>query len=79
MRVGHVTLGGFDTHTNQSDTHDDLMTALDGGISAFYADLEAHGKADDVIVLTWSEFARRVEENANGGTDHGAANLMFAV
>ncbi len=79
MRVGHVTLGGFDTHTNQRDDHDDLMTTLDGGISAFYSDLEAHGKADDVIVLTWSEFARRVQENASEGTDHGAANLMFAV
>jgi uncharacterized protein (DUF1501 family) len=79
MRVGHVTIGGFDTHTNQRAAHDDLMATLDGGLSAFYSDLEAHGKAEDVIVLTWSEFARRVEENANEGTDHGAANLMFAI
>jgi len=79
MRVGHVTIGGFDTHANQRAAHDDLMATLDGGLTAFYADLEAQGKADDVIVLTWSEFARRVEENANDGTDHGAANLMFAI
>ncbi len=55
------------------------MTTLDEGITAFYRDLEAHGRADDVIVATWSEFARRVRENANGGTDHGAANCLFVV
>lgn len=79
MRVGHITLGGFDTHSDENATHDGLMSTLDGGLSAFYADLEAHGMADDVLVLTWSEFARRVAENANGGTDHGAASMMFAL
>lgn len=79
MRVGHVSLGGFDTHNNQVAEHDELMTTLNGGLSAFYADLEAHGKLDDVIVLTWSEFGRRVEENFNGGTDHGSASVCFAL
>jgi uncharacterized protein (DUF1501 family) len=79
MRVGHITLGGFDTHNNQLAEHTDLMETLDGGLTAFYQDLEAHGKADDVLVLTWSEFGRRVQQNANGGTDHGAGSMMFAL
>jgi uncharacterized protein (DUF1501 family) len=79
MRVGHITLGGFDTHNNQLTEHTDLMETLDAGLSAFYQDLQAHGKADDVLVLTWSEFGRRVQQNANGGTDHGAGSMMFAL
>ena len=79
MRVGHVTLGGFDTHNNQLTEHTDLMETLDAGLTAFYQDLEAHGKADDVLVLTWSEFGRRVQQNANGGTDHGAGSMIFAL
>ncbi len=79
MRVGHITLGGFDTHNNQLVEHTDLMETLDAGLTAFYQDLEAHGKADDVLVLTWSEFGRRVQQNANGGTDHGAGSMMFAI
>jgi uncharacterized protein (DUF1501 family) len=79
MRVGHITLGGFDTHNNQLAEHTALMETLDAGLTAFYRDLEAHGKAEDVLVLTWSEFGRRVEQNANGGTDHGAGSVMFAL
>jgi uncharacterized protein (DUF1501 family) len=79
VRVAHITLGGFDTHTNENSRHDGLMTTLDEGLSAFYADLEAQGMADDVLVLTWSEFGRRVQENANAGTDHGSASIMFAL
>lgn len=79
MRVGHITLGGFDTHNNQLAEHTALMETLDGGLAAFYQDLQAHGKADDVLVLTWSEFGRRVQQNANGGTDHGAGSMMFAL
>lgn len=79
MRVGHITLGGFDTHSNETANHANLMTELDGGLTAFYRDLAAHGKADDVLVLTWSEFGRRVQENANEGTDHGSASILFAL
>jgi uncharacterized protein (DUF1501 family) len=79
MRVGHITLGGFDTHSKEVDDHAKLMTDLDEGLTAFYRDLAAQGKADDVLVLTWSEFGRRVEENGNGGTDHGSASVMFAL
>jgi uncharacterized protein (DUF1501 family) len=79
MRVGHITLGGFDTHSKEIDDHARLMTELDEGLTAFYKDLAAQHKADDVMVLTWSEFGRRVQENANGGTDHGSASVMFAL
>ena len=79
IRVGHATLGGFDTHNNQAEDHAGLMTTLDEGLTAFYADLAAQGKADDVIVLTWSEFGRRVQENGNSSTDHGSASVVFAL
>lgn len=79
VRVGHITVGGFDTHDNQLAEHTALMGELDAGLTAFYEDLAAHGRADDVLVLTWSEFGRRVQENANGGTDHGAGSVLFAL
>lgn len=79
LRVGYVTLGGFDTHANQAVTHDALMKTLADGLSAFYSDLSQHGKADNVVILTWSEFGRRAEENASLGTDHGTAAPMFVL
>ncbi|HKV60244.1 MAG TPA: DUF1501 domain-containing protein [Ktedonobacteraceae bacterium] len=79
LRVGYVTLGGFDTHANEQQTHDALMTTLANGLSAFYNDLAAHGKADNVVIMTWSEFGRRVEENGSLGTDHGTAAPMFVL
>jgi uncharacterized protein (DUF1501 family) len=79
LRVGYVTLGGFDTHANQQATHDTLMLTLANGLSAFYNDLAAHGKADNVVIMTWSEFGRRVEENGSQGTDHGTAAPLFVL
>jgi uncharacterized protein (DUF1501 family) len=79
LRVGYVTLGGFDTHANEKITHDLLMKTLADGLSAFYADLDQHGKADNVVIMTWSEFGRRVEENGSLGTDHGTAAPMFVM
>ncbi len=79
VRVGYVTLGGFDTHANQQATHATLMKTLADGLSAFYTDLTKHGKADNVVVMTWSEFGRRVEENGSLGTDHGTAAPMFIL
>lgn len=79
LRVGYVTLGGFDTHANEQATHDTLMKTFADGLSAFYTDLEKHGKADNVVVMTWSEFGRRVEENGSEGTDHGTAAPMFIL
>jgi uncharacterized protein (DUF1501 family) len=79
LRVGYVTLGGFDTHANQANTQNALLAELGQGLSAFYSDLAAHNAADNVVVMTWSEFGRRVEENGNNGTDHGTAAPLFVL
>ena len=79
LRVGHVVIGGFDTHTQQPDNLARLLRETSEGISAFWQDITSHGHADDVLVMTWSEFGRRVPENAQLGTDHGAAGPMFLV
>jgi uncharacterized protein (DUF1501 family) len=69
----------FDTHVFQSDLHKRLLTYASDAVSAFLRDLERIGRADDVVVMVFSEFGRRVPENVNLGTDHGTANLMFVV
>ena len=79
MKLLHVTLGGFDTHYTELSRHDDLMAYLDSAVTAFYQDLAAHGKADNVLIATWSEFGRRPKENASGGTDHGAAAPLLLI
>jgi uncharacterized protein (DUF1501 family) len=76
-------LGGWDTHSNQAVDHPNLQRTLGGSIKAFYDDLASitttSGKAQDrVMILAYSEFGRRVQEN-NGGTDHGTAGLSFCV
>jgi uncharacterized protein (DUF1501 family) len=78
-RVYYASQGGFDTHAGQLNTHDRLMTELNGSLSAFVADLKEQGNFDRVLLMTFSEFGRRVAENANGGTDHGAAAPMFVL
>lgn len=79
LRVGYVTLGGFDTHGAQADTQAQLLQQLAEGLAAFYSDLQGHNAADNVVVMTWSEFGRRVEENASAGTDHGTAAPLFVL
>ena len=79
LRVGYVTLGGFDTHAQQANTQASLLKDLADSLTAFYADLAAHGASQDVVVMTWSEFGRRVEENASLGTDHGTAAPLFVL
>ncbi|HET9980254.1 MAG TPA: DUF1501 domain-containing protein, partial [Ktedonobacterales bacterium] len=79
LRVGYVTLGGFDTHGAQADTQAQLLQQLAEGLAAFYTDLQGHNAADNVVVMTWSEFGRRVEENASAGTDHGTAAPLFVL
>jgi uncharacterized protein (DUF1501 family) len=69
----------FDTHVFQNDTHRRLLTYASDAVAAFMQDLERIGRADDVVVMVFSEFGRRVPENVNLGTDHGAANLMFVA
>lgn len=78
-RVYYVSLGGFDTHANQRGRHDQLMQQLAQGIGAFWKDMTQQENEDRVLVMTFSEFGRRVEQNASGGTDHGAAAPMFLV
>jgi uncharacterized protein (DUF1501 family) len=79
VRVAYVPYGGFDTHANQLREHARLLGGLADGLAQFRRDLAAHGRADDVLVVTWSEFGRRVHENASNGTDHGTAGLMFLL
>jgi uncharacterized protein (DUF1501 family) len=76
-RVYYVSLGGFDTHANQRGRHEQLMQQFAAGVGAFWADMKEQGNADRVLMMTFSEFGRRVEQNASGGTDHGTAAPMF--
>ena len=78
-RVYYLSMGGFDTHANQPGQHANLMGQLSEAVSAFIADLQMHGKAEDVTVMTFSEFGRRCKENGSQGTDHGAASVMFVA
>jgi uncharacterized protein (DUF1501 family) len=76
-RVYYVTLGGFDTHSNQVNRHEQLMTQLSGALEAFITDLKELGHLDRTMVMTFSEFGRRVSENGSQGTDHGEAAPLF--
>lgn len=78
-RVYYVTLDGFDTHSNQAAAHAGLLDQLGGALAAFAEDLQSHGHLDRVVTLVFSEFGRRVAENASRGTDHGAAAPVFLV
>ncbi|MBI3965847.1 MAG: DUF1501 domain-containing protein [Chloroflexi bacterium] len=72
-RVFYISTGGFDTHANQARTHANLLTNVSDGLHAFMLDIERLGKLDEVMVMCFSEFGRRVRENGSGGTDHGTA------
>ncbi|HEY7035825.1 MAG TPA: DUF1501 domain-containing protein [Thermomicrobiales bacterium] len=78
-RIFHITIGGFDTHAAQATSHGTLLKNVSEGVQAFMQDLEGMGVADDVLVMTFSEFGRRVKENASKGTDHGAAAPIWLV
>lgn len=69
----------FDTHVFQNNVHQRLLTYTSDAVAAFIRDLERIGKAEDVALMIFSEFGRRVPENVSLGTDHGAANVMFVV
>jgi uncharacterized protein (DUF1501 family) len=69
----------FDTHVFQNDVHQRLLTYASDSVSAFMKDLKRIGRENDVVVMAFSEFGRRVPENVSLGTDHGAANLMFVA
>jgi uncharacterized protein (DUF1501 family) len=83
-RVFFVQTGGFDTHASQDTVSDNgayvrLMTTLDTGLKAFFDDVKNAGLLGDTLVLSFSEFGRRITENGSRGTDHGAASPMLAM
>lgn len=69
----------FDTHVQQIDSHQRMLTYVSDAVTGFLRDIERLGRADDVVLMAFSEFGRRVPENANLGTDHGTAGPMFIV
>jgi uncharacterized protein (DUF1501 family) len=77
VRLLWVSQANYDTHSKQAPVHQALLGELSGALAAFQKDLEQHKAADRVLVLTFSEFGRRVDENASQGTDHGAASCLF--
>lgn len=78
-RVYYVSHGGFDTHNQQVNSHDRLLGQLDRALKSFFADLKQQGNAERVVLMTFSEFGRRVSENASAGTDHGRASCLFVA
>ena len=74
-----LTLNGFDTHQNQLGPHANLLRQLAEGLAALKTALVSLGRWDDTLVLTYAEFGRRARENQSGGTDHGTANMHFAL
>lgn len=78
-KVYYVSLGSFDTHFNQQIQQQNLFTQLSDAIKAFTKDLKTNNRFEDVLLFTFSEFGRRVSQNASGGTDHGTANNMFLM
>lgn len=76
-RVYYVSLSGFDTHNNQKNRQSKLLQEYADGLGAFYKELKISGYWKDTMVLTFSEFGRRVQQNASQGTDHGKANCLF--
>lgn len=78
-RVYYVSLGGFDTHAGQSGRHQQLMQQLGTAVAEFVETLRKGGQLDRVLMMTFSEFGRRVEQNASQGTDHGQAAPMFLI
>jgi len=78
-KIYYVSLSGFDTHANQKNQQERLLRAYADGMKAFVTDLKQNGLLDDVLIMTFSEFGRRVEQNASNGTDHGTANNLFLM
>lgn len=78
-KVYYVSLSGFDTHVRQQPQHERLLNTYAEAVNAFVSDLEKNNRFQDVLVMTFSEFGRRVSQNASGGTDHGTANNLFVI
>lgn len=78
-RIFYVSMGGYDTHAGQLGKHDSLLSQFSKSLADFQATLEREGLADRVMTMVFSEFGRRVGQNASGGTDHGTAAPMFVI
>ena len=78
-KVYYVSMGGFDTHANQANRQSRLLKTYSEAMDVFVKDLEASDSFKDTLIVTFSEFGRRVQQNAAGGTDHGAANNLFVI
>ncbi len=78
-KVYYVSVGSFDTHVGQLNRQADLFKNINASISAFVKDLKQNNRFEDVLLMTFSEFGRRVAQNASNGTDHGTASNMFFV
>jgi len=78
-RLFSVAMGGYDTHANQKGTQDRNLGQLGDALDAFMQDLANMGQQDNVVIMSFSEFGRRVKQNGSGGTDHGTAEPMFII
>ena len=78
-RIFYSSLGGFDTHVGQINQQGRLLKMYAEGIEAFVNDLKAQGTFNDTLIVTFSEFGRRVKQNAANGTDHGSASNVFII
>ena len=78
-KIYYVSLGSFDTHIYQNAQQQRLFTEMNDAVKTFVKDLRSNNRFDDVLLFTFSEFGRRVSQNASGGTDHGTANNMFMI
>ncbi|MBV7268962.1 DUF1501 domain-containing protein [Winogradskyella luteola] len=78
-KVFYTSLGGFDTHANQQNKQAKLLKQYAESVLAFVKDLKQNQRFEDTLILTFSEFGRRVKQNAANGTDHGAANNIFVI
>lgn len=78
-RVYYVTIDGFDTHSRQAEQHPGLLSEIGQAVGHLFNELKPNNNADRVVLMTFSEFGRRVRENGSRGTDHGAGSCLFVA
>lgn len=78
-QVYYLSIGSFDTHVNQNERQQKLFGEINDAVKSFVADMKSNGLFQDILLMTFSEFGRRVSQNASKGTDHGTANQMFFI
>lgn len=78
-QVYYLSIGSFDTHVNQNERQQKLFGEINDAVKSFVADMKSNGLFNDILLMTFSEFGRRVAQNASKGTDHGTANQMFFI